>query len=219
MRLLSRRSASRRWGRYSTVLLDGRLGCRHGMLVLVVALTGCAVGPDFQVPEPPPVTSYLPKERGSGAAVERVPGQVLARGSDIPARWWELFHSRYLNQLVEQGILHNNDLRAAEDAVRVAQANALAQRGALFPTAVGNFNASRQKTAADLTSPLQSGASTFSLFTAQVTVTYVADVFGGIRRQVEAADAQVDMQAFQREAVYLTLTSNIALAAIQEASL
>jgi NodT family efflux transporter outer membrane factor (OMF) lipoprotein len=84
---------------------------------------------------------------------------------------------------------------------------------------VGSFNASRQKTSADLTSPLQSGASTFSLYTAQVTVNYVADVFGGIRRQIEAADAQVDVQAFQREAVYLTLTSNIALAAIQEGSL
>jgi len=203
-----------------TVLLHDGLRRRYGVPVVVAAmLTGCAVGPDFQIPEPPPVTGYLSKDRASGGAREHVPGQALVRGRDIPAGWWELFHSRYLNQLIEQGILHNTDLRAAEDAVRVAQANALAQRGALFPTAVGNFNASRQKTAADLTSPLASGASTFNLYTAQVTVNYVADVFGGIRRQVEAADAQVDVQAFQREAVYLTLTSNIALAAIQEASL
>jgi NodT family efflux transporter outer membrane factor (OMF) lipoprotein len=192
---------------------------RHGILVVAAVLSGCAVGPDFQVPEPPPVTSYLPKDHASGAARERVPGQALVRGGDIPARWWELFHSRYLNQLIEQGIIHNTDLRAAEEAVRVAQANALAQRGALFPTAIGNFNASRQKTAGDLTSPLESGASTFSLHTAQVTVNYVADVFGGTRRLVEAADAQVDVQAFQREAVYLTLASNITLAAVQEASL
>jgi NodT family efflux transporter outer membrane factor (OMF) lipoprotein len=219
MRLLARRSAGRRRGLCLTALLHDQLRRRYGVLLVAAMLTGCAVGPDFQVPEPPPVTGYLSKDRASGGARERVPGQALVRGSDIPAGWWELFHSRYLNQLIEQGILHNTDLRAAEDAVRVAQANALAQRGALFPTAVGNFNASRQKTASDLTSPLASGASTFNLFTSQVTVNYVADVFGGIRRQVEAADAQVDVQAFQREAVYLTLTSNIALAAIQEASL
>src|SRR4029077_940470 len=62
-------------------------------------------------------------------------------------------------------------------------------------------------------------ASTFSLHTAQVSVSYVPDVFGGTRRSIEAADALTEAQAFQREGVYLTLTANIALAAIQEASL
>src|SRR6266568_2379617 len=219
MRLLTRRPVGRRSERCSAKLLHDGLRRHHATLVAALMLSGCAVGPDFQVPEPPLVTSYLPQNRVSDAAREQVPGQALVRGSDISARWWELFHSRYLNQLIEQGLLHNTELKAAEDAVRIAQANALAQRGALFPTAVGNVNATRQKTPADLTSPLQSGASTFSLYTAQVTVNYVADVFGGVRRQVEAADAQVNVQAFQREAVYLTLTSNITLTAIQEASL
>src|SRR6266581_1627609 len=182
MRLLTRRPVGRRSERCSAKLLHDGLRRHHATLVAALMLSGCAVGPDFQVPEPPPVTSYLPQNRVSDAAREQVPGQALVRGSDISARWWELFHSRYLNQLIEQGLLHNTDLKAAEDAVRIAQANALAQRGALFPTAV-------------------------------------ADVFGGVRRQVEAADAQVNVQAFQREAVYLTLTSNITLAAIQEASL
>ncbi|MEA3067400.1 MAG: hypothetical protein QOK41_807, partial [Sphingomonadales bacterium] len=59
----------------------------------------------------------------------------------------------------------------------------------------------------------------YSLHTAQLTVSYVPDVFGGTRRTIETADAMVDVQAFQREGTYLTLTSIIALAAIQEASL
>ena len=59
----------------------------------------------------------------------------------------------------------------------------------------------------------------YSLHTGQLTVAYVADVFGGVRRQVETAQAQAELQSFQREGVYITLTSNIALAAIQEASL
>src|SRR5262249_17433006 len=163
MRLFSRRSASRRRGQYLQylrVFSHSRLSSCHGVIVVAAMLSGCAVGPDFQLPEPPPVSGYLPSGHAPGAAREQVPGQAVVRGADIPAQWWELFHSRYLNQLIEQGIQHNTDLRAAEDAVRVAQANALAQRGALFPTAVGNFNASRQKTAGDLTSPLNSGAST-----------------------------------------------------------
>ncbi len=184
-------------------------------------LTGCAVGPNFQTPPPPGVTGYLSNDRapdvagGTGA-----PGQRLAQGSDIPGEWWELFRSRHLNELIEQGIIHNAELQAAEAAVLVAQANALAQRGALFPTVTANFNPTRQKQATGSVTPTAAtGADTFNLFTAQVTITYVADVFGGVRRQVESAEAQAEGQAFQREAVYITLASNIALAAIQEASL
>jgi NodT family efflux transporter outer membrane factor (OMF) lipoprotein len=179
-------------------------------------LTGCAVGPDFVPPEPPPVAGYLP-----GADVnERVLGKAFLYGADIPSRWWELFRSQALNDLIEQGIRHNADLQAAEAAVRVAQANALAQRGGLFPQVAANWNSSRQRVPiATLDSPAANNAEIFSLHTAQVTVNYVADVWGGVRRQTESLQALAEYQAFQREAVYLTLTANIALAAIQEASL
>src|SRR5207244_4319592 len=64
-----------------------------------------------------------------------------------------------------------------------------------------------------------SGASLYNLYTPQVTVSFVPDVFGGTRRLIEVADATVEVEAFRREGVYLTLSANIALAAIQEASL
>ena len=101
-----------------------------------------------------------------------------------------------------------------------AQANALAQRGALFPVIGASFDVSRQQTPLEtLTSNVPSGASIYSLHTPQVTVAFVPDIFGGTRRAIEAAEAQAEQQAFQREAVYVTLASNVALAAIQEASL
>jgi len=166
------------------------------------------------------VTWYLPRPPGGPAAGDSVAGQRLLFGADIPERWWELFRSRHLNDLITQGITHNPDLQAAEAAVRAAQANALAQRGALFPTVTADFNAERQKQALGTVTPTAANnASTFSLYTPQVTVSYVADVFGGTRRLIEAADALTEAQAFQREGVYLTLTANIALAAIQEGSL
>src|SRR5262245_45573859 len=155
-------------------------------------LTACAVGPDFRVPDLPPVKSFLfGGDRGTGVR--------LVPDSDVPAQWWALFRSRYLNDLIEQGITHNPDLQAAEAAVRAAQANALAQRGALFPTVTAEYNPIRQKTPTEaLSSNAATGASTYSLHTAQVSVAYVADVFGGTRRLIEATDAQVDAQAFQR---------------------
>lgn len=184
-------------------------------LVLVAAsLAGCAVGPDFKKPSPPATTKYL-----SDAAGDHVSGHPVAAGAEISPQWWELFRSPALNRVVEDGLARNADLAAAEAAVRVAQANALAQRGALFPSIAGNFESSRQKIAVDLSSPLESGASIFDLHTGQVTVSYVADVWGGTRRLVESADAQAEMRAFQREGVYLTLASNIALAAIEEGRL
>lgn len=191
-----------------------RLMMMSGLLAVAQILTGCAVGPDFK-PQPPPETaSYL-----SGPAGDRVPGHPIVHNAEIPPQWWELFRSPALNRIVEDGIAHNSDLAAAEAAVRVAQANALAQRGALFPSIAGNFDATRQRVAVDLSSPLESGANIFNLHTGQVTVSYVADVWGGTRRLVESADAQADMRAFQREGVYLTLASNIALAAIEEGRL
>jgi len=59
-----------------------------------------------------------------------------------------------------------------------------------------------------LDSPVATKESVFSLFTAQVTVNYVVDVFGANRRQLENMEALAEMQAFQREAVYLTCKSS-----------
>jgi NodT family efflux transporter outer membrane factor (OMF) lipoprotein len=183
-------------------------------------LKGCTVGPDFLAPDIPDATSYLSAGRTAGLPDgERVPGQALLRGADIPARWWALFRSESLNRMVENGIAHNADLQAAAAAVRVAQASALAQRSTFFPVVTGSFESSRQQVAGrSLASDAASGADLFSLHTAQLSVSFVPDIFGGKRRQLESADAQAERQGFRLEGVYLTLTSNIALAAIQEAS-
>lgn len=186
----------------------------------LVMLTSCTVGPDFQAPSAPDVTGYLPARGTAGLpSGERVPGRTLVRGGDIPAQWWQLFRSRQLDRLVADGITHNAELEAAEAAVRVAQANARAARGAFFPEIKASYEASQQQAATGVVqSNAASGASIYTLHTAQVSVSFVPDVFGGTRRAVESADAQAEMQAFQREGVYVTLTSNIALAAIAEAS-
>lgn len=201
------------------VELPATAGClahrRSRLLFTVLAmtmLTSCTVGPDFQRPPPPDVNGFL-SPRG-----DRIPG--TAPGADIAARWWEVFGSRELDKLIEDGIANNAELAAAEAAVRVAQANALALRGTLFPLINASFDASRQQVPLQtLASNAASGAETYSLHTPQVTVSFVPDVFGGTRRAIESAEALAEQQAFQREAVYITLASNIALAAIQEASL
>ena len=88
-----------------------------------------------------------------------------------------------------------------------------------FPSLDGSFGANRQKTGVASTSALNQETATYNLFTSQVQVSYTPDVFGGTRRSVESLQAQRDNQRFQLEATYLTLTSNVVVAAIQEASL
>lgn len=187
-------------------------------------LSGCAVGPNFKIPAAPGVTSYLPASGATPTSGDQVPGQKVVRNGEIPAQWWELFRSNELDALVQNAIIHNPDLAAAEAGVRVARANALAQRGSLFPSIDANLNATRQKVPLAPAVDADTGAALpetarYSVVTRQVSVAFVADVWGGLRRQVEAADAEVESQAFQREGVYLTLATNTALAAVEEARL
>ena len=181
---------------------------------------GCTVGPDYQTPAPPDVSTFLSDNGSRRANSDSVPGRVVVRGADITAQWWDSFGSRPLRSLIEDGLANNPDLVAAAAAVRVSQANLRSERGGLFPVVGAGFDASRQQIATrTLTSDVASDASLYSLHTGQLTVGFVPDLWGGTRRQIEAAGAQLEMQVFQCEGVYLTLTSKIVLAAIEEARL
>ena len=186
-------------------------------------LAGCAAGPDFSRPAVPVVQNYtgepLPGQTVS-APVPGGTGQRLELDVDIPGQWWTLFHSPELNGLIEMALKRNPELQQAEAALTVAQELVYAQQGAYYPDVSANFTPSRQKQAlSTVASSAASGASLFYLHTAQLNIAYSADVFGANRRQVESLQAQADSQRFQREATYLTLTSNLVAAAIQEASL
>ena len=194
------------------------------LAVALAALAGaCAVGPDFLRPKAPEVKEYTPSALPAETAAAEVAGgaaQRFVRDQDIPGQWWTLFHCAPLNSLIEQALTANPDLQSAQAALRVARENVLAQQGAYFPTVSANFSPSRQKNATGSVAPTAaSGNPYFSLYTAQLSVSYMPDVFGLNRRTIEGLQAQADAQRFQLEATYLTLTSNVVAAAIEEAAL
>jgi NodT family efflux transporter outer membrane factor (OMF) lipoprotein len=194
---------------------------RAGLVAAIaaaIALSGCMVGPDFQRPAPPDVEGYttepLAEHTASAAVAGGAPQNFLA-DKDIPGEWWALFHSRPLNDLVEEALKANPDLDAAHAALRQAKENVYAEQGSLYPEVDASLSVSRQKI-----SKAPAGESlTYSLFNASVPVSYTPDVFGGTRRQIESLEAQAENQRFQLEAAYLTVTSNVVTAAIQDASL
>src|SRR5208283_1632513 len=191
-------------------------------LATLALLSGCAVGPDFHRPTPPANGGYSaqpPAETSSTANVSGGEEQRFVMGMDIPQQWWTLFKSLPLNELIEKSIKANPTIDAAKAALRQARENVFAQTGYYYPTVQAGYSASRAKDSGIISPVLSSGEEPYNLHTAQVSVGYTPDVFGSNRRQVESLTAQADFQRFQLEATYLTLTSNVVAAAIQEASL
>jgi NodT family efflux transporter outer membrane factor (OMF) lipoprotein len=203
------------------------LTCKSRVLPLVAAATllasaGCAVGPNFKKPAAPDGAAYAASPPAATVATANVSGgdaQRFANGGDISADWWTLFHSAPLNALIENSLTNNHDLKAAQAALRVARENVLAQRGAYYPSVTGNFSATRQRQSGEIAPALNSNAFLYNLFTPQVSVSFVPDVFGLNRRTVESLQAQEQEVRFQMIAAYTTLTSNVVVAAIQAGSL
>jgi outer membrane protein TolC len=83
------------------------------------ALSGCTVGPDFMRPKPPRTETYLPDPTPAQFVAADIPGgeaQEIVRNLDIPGQWWQVFQSRPLNSLIEQSLIANPDIQAAEAA-------------------------------------------------------------------------------------------------------
>ena len=185
------------------------------LAVAAVLLAGCAIGPDFDAPSAPDVATY----DSAPTADATVDGaQKIQAGGDIPAAWWTLFHDEKLNKLIAQAIENNPDLASAEASLRVAEDNLGAGDAELFPSIKGSFSSQRQKTSGASSGGI-APSTIYSLHNASFGVSYGFDLFGGTRRAIEGLEAQADVARFEREAAYLTLTSNVVTAAIQEASL
>ncbi|MDB6087137.1 MAG: transporter [Gammaproteobacteria bacterium] len=189
----------------------------------LAVLSACAVGPNFKPPPAPSTPGYVPPgSLPAATASAPLPGgdaQHFVDGLDIPGQWWELFKSAELNALIERGLANSPTLEAAQAALRQANENVAVQRGSLYPSVSGTYQGERQKSSGAQFGLPSAGSFLYSLNSATVNVSYTLDAFGGIRRQVEALQAQADYQQFALEASYLSLTANIVTAAVTEASL
>ena len=191
---------------------------RQTTALLAILLAGCAVGPDFQKPAAPATDRYTPQPLGAMPATPDVAGgaaQHFASGADISADWWSLFHSPPLNALIEEALKNNHDLKAAQAALRQAHETRLAQHGAFYPTVTAGFSASRVQDPPGALAPVPANnASLYDLFTPQLSISYMPDVFGLTRRGAESAQAQEQAARYQMVAAFTTLTSNVTVTAI-----
>nr|WP_279629183.1 efflux transporter outer membrane subunit [Ralstonia insidiosa] len=191
------------------------------VLVVSLAMSGCAVGPDFKTPAVPVASGYSAQPVPRETASAPVPGgeaQHLA-DANVPGDWWHLFQSPALDALVDEALRASPSVTQAEARLRQAQAEAEAQFGYALPTVDGTVSAVRQQV-----NPEAFGFNTpkpgpFTLYSASLSVSYALDIFGGVRRALEASRAEVDTQRYELEAARLALAGNVVTSVVRIASL
>ncbi len=186
-------------------------------LLACLLIAACAVGPNFKRPEAPAVTQYTAGQEPTRTIPAEGQAQTFASGAQVAQDWWQLFQSPQLDAVIKEAVAQNRSLQSALARLRQSQETLRAGYGVFFPQLQGSFTAQREKF-----SPVQFGTtfakgSTFNLFTATTSVSYILDVFGGQRRTVESLAAQRDYQKYTALATNMTLLGNVVNAAIAAA--
>ena len=127
------------------------LTVRKGILCLVAVafsvVSGCAVGPDFNKPEPPENASYtangLPSKTVQAKAVNGQ-AQVFKRVDQVRSDWYHLFHSRALNRLIQKALANNPSIQAGRQRIKAAKENLEAAKGGLYPQVDAGLGYSRE---------------------------------------------------------------------------
>ena len=167
---------------------------------LFAFLAGCAAGPDYVRPQIEAPAQY--KEMQGWRPAE--PRDALPRGS-----WWTMFGDRELDALMARVELSNQTLRAAEARFRQSRALADQARAALFPALSANASATRSK------SPSLSNQPSFAVgavnnYNVALNTSWELDVWGRVRRSVEAGEASWQASAADLEAVRLSAYAALA---------
>ena len=164
-------------------------------------LSGCTVGPKYVRPTAEVPADY--KEAGNWKTAQ--PGDALSKG-----KWWEVYQDPQLNALEEQIAVSNQNLKIAQAQYTEARAALKVSRSGLFPAVTGGFTATRSRQSENR--PLFSStlATTYSDFSIPVDASYEADVWGRVRRTVEASRSEAQASAADLATVDLSLHAELA---------
>lgn len=182
--------------------------CALAIATFSAWVAGCTVGPDYRRPDVPMPARWSEPSGGT---------QVAA---PLASQWWKLYGDTELDALIERAIKSNLDLQRAEYRIREARAMLRQNASASWPSVNASISAERGQESENApgVSPftqggdLGSGASLQNLFQAGFDANWELDLFGGTRRSVEASRADVQSAAFDRDAVALSLTAEVARA-------
>ena len=171
---------------------------------VALALSACAVGPDYHRPDAPVPTNFLESRNWVPASPAQVPADQA---------WWMVYNDPVLDNLERQVAVSNQTIKADEAAWRAARAQIGIDRGGLFPT----LNASASKTRTDTaggfatsTTAITKNRSTNTSYQAGGTGSWQIDLWGKIRRTVESDVAQAEVSQADLAAAQLSLQATLA---------
>ena len=173
-------------------------------LLLVGALSwiGCSVGPRYAKPTAPapPEFKELPPNWKAAA-----PSDQAAKG-----KWWEVFHDEQLNALEERINVSNQTLRAAQAQFEQARATVRINRSYQYPTVTGGVNVTEYHLSTNRPNGRLAPSSSYTDLQIPVDASYEVDVWGRVRKTVEAARANAQASAADLENVSLSLHAELA---------
>lgn len=188
------------------------------LCILALALTGCAVGPKFVRPTP-----AAPDDWTSWRSADDSLRSQVGAGQPLPSQWWQAFNDPVLESLVRRALVSSPDLQTAAlhfAQARVQRSTTAAQRG---PEVGVGASANRQRQSEygagtriiDAISSNRAAlvnvlSEPFTLYQGGFDASWEPDLWGRIRRSIEAADADVDHQAALLKLARLTLASDVA---------
>lgn len=161
---------------------------------------GCAVGPDYH---PPQTTAPAHWSSALTGGETNGPANLAA--------WWKIFGDTNLDALVNVAVRSNLDLRMAEAHVREARAEQNVVSGSFWPTVGGTASYSRNRWGENNFPPLPSGTPLdYNLYNAGFDAAWELDLFGGTRRAVEAANAEIGAAEYSQRDVLVSLLAEVA---------
>src|SRR4051812_16622360 len=176
---------------------NGKQKLKTGLMLAAAAALfgGCAVGPNYK----PPQTNNVP-DKYLGAATTQPSTQQTTVAAPAMDAWWRTFNDPTLDQLIDQAARSNLDLRIASARVREARELRRVVTADYYPTVDSSASYSRSKNSRNLGprgvavgpgGQASVGGSEQDLWTAGFDAAWELDVFGGVRRSVEAANADI----------------------------
>jgi NodT family efflux transporter outer membrane factor (OMF) lipoprotein len=183
---------------------------RLAILGTIVFLPACAVGPKYTRPTVQVPTEYKEQNTASSTATDvwkaAQPSDQAARGN-----WWELFNDSQLNALEEKVNLSNQSLKVAEAQYRGARALVHSSRAGYYPTVTASPSITATHPSANRSIRPSIAAGTFGDYVLPVDFSYEADLWGRVRRTVEASSASAQASAADLETARLSFQAELAV--------
>ncbi|MFM0202862.1 efflux transporter outer membrane subunit [Paraburkholderia fungorum] len=182
------------------------------LLGALLVLAGCSLAPKYEVPSTPTTTTFKeapqqplsPEEAGTWKTAQ--PSEDVARGE-----WWKVFEDAKLNDLEQQALDANQNLKAAAARVKEARAMNQAARAGLFPSLDAGFGPTRQRvSAASLFESDGTNVPQQTFWRAQASASYEVDLFGRVASTVDAARADTERSEALFRSVMLALQADVA---------